>query len=173
MESFKAQAKKNLHRRIEEAGGKVGRAAGGHVHSDAKQDIALIKREVKPDALKRAAGGSVKHKKPHTQINIAVAPHGDGPVPAPGGVGAAAPAPLPRPAPQPIPAGGPNIGALPGGRPMPTAPGPMGPMGAKHGGKVARAAGGKVHMTAGAANGEGRLEKIKEYGAKAGVRKTK
>ena len=165
MDDFRAQAKKNLHRRIEAAGGKPGRAAGGHIHSDAKQDIALIKKEVKPSALKRAAGGHVSHKKPHTAVNILVAPHGDGPVPAPAGAGAAAPVALPRPAPQPIPSGpGPNIGALP----RPPVPGGGVPMGAARGGKVARAAGGKVHMTAGA-NGLGRLEKIKAYGKKSGA----
>lgn len=37
-------------------------AKGGPVHSDVKQDEALIKREVKPSALKKACGGSVKAK---------------------------------------------------------------------------------------------------------------
>ncbi len=37
-------------------------AKGGHAHSDVAEDKALIKREVKPSALKKAHGGSVKHK---------------------------------------------------------------------------------------------------------------
>ena len=37
-------------------------AKGGAVHDDVKQDEALIKREVKPAALKKACGGSVKAK---------------------------------------------------------------------------------------------------------------
>ena len=36
------------------------RAKGGRVHPDVKEDKALVKQMVKPDALKRARGGSIK-----------------------------------------------------------------------------------------------------------------
>ena len=162
MQDFKDKAQKNLTDRIKSYGGTPGRAAGGSMHSDAKQDRALIDKMVKPSALKRAAGGHVKApKKPSTAVNIVIAPKGTDSAPI--GAGSAAPLVPPRLAPRPAPAPA----------PMPDGPPPAGPMGAKRGGAIKRAAGGKVGMTAGAASGEGRLEKIDAYGAKAGVRKSK
>jgi hypothetical protein len=114
-----------------------GYASGGGVHSDAAQDMALIKREVKPRALKhagfaeggaacvrgdrprRASGGGVK-KKASTVVNINVAPSDNKPpmpmpVPMPP-PGAGGPPPMP-PGPPPG-AAGPPPGMPPGGMPM-------------------------------------------------------
>jgi len=123
-----------------------GYASGGGVHhSDEKEDEALIRKEVKPAALKheggkahhradrphRASGGRVKSK--GTVVNINVAPSGDGahpmpvPVPAPAG-------PPPGPPGMPPPgAGGPPPG-LPPRPPMPGGGGPPMPMRARGGG---------------------------------------
>ena len=164
MQDFKDKAQKNLTDRIKSYGGTPGRAAGGSTHSDAKQDRALVKSMVEPSALKRAAGGHVKApKKPQTSVNIVIAPKGADNAPI--GAGSAAPLVPPRLAPRPAP--------VPAPAPTPDGPMPAGPMGAKRGGAIKRAAGGKVGMTAGAASGEGRIEKIDAYGAKAGVRKSK
>lgn len=149
-------------------------------HPDAKEDKALVRKMVKPDALTgkaacggamkradggRAKGGAAKDKKggKGPNINIAIAPRNGGdragmppasPMAAAPGAGPMPSRPLPPVAPPPGgPAGG--LGALKG--PMPGGPGPIP---AKHGGKIKRATGGKVSgYDAGAGSGEGRLEK--------------
>lgn len=121
-------------------------ARGGSVHSDEAEDKALIRKEVKGDALKhegkgskhrgdkvarRAKGGHVKHKgSGKTSVNVIVAPSGSGahpPMPAVGGPppGAGAPPPMMPPKPPMMPppgAGAPpmaGLGGPPGAPPMP------------------------------------------------------
>lgn len=101
---------------------------------------------------KKKHHASIKKDKPHTKVNVIVAPHvGNRPVPVPvpvregaaGPVGVAPSRPVVRPA---APVVSPGLASL------------AGPM--KKGGKVHRAHGGKVgHFDAGAGSGEGRLEK--------------
>lgn len=118
---------------------------GGRVHSDEKEDRALIKKMVKKDDLKApgkasggrldkfARGGGTKHKKGGTHINILVAPKGGEAAALPGGAGgpppgAGGPPPMmPPKGPPGMPpgAGGPPMGA--GGPPMMPPPGAGGP----------------------------------------------
>lgn len=123
-----------------------GYATGGAVHSDVKEDKALIKKMVRPSAMKvsgaapksrmdrpgRASGGRVK-KAPQTNIHINVTPpSSNAPLAAsaaPGGL------PAPRPAPPPMPA--PPGLAGPGAPPLPTGLPPGGPL-------AMRAKGGRV-----------------------------
>ena len=179
MHEFRQQSHKNEKARIKSMGGTSGRATGGLTgHPDALADRHLVKRMVKKEALTgRADGGRApampgkpskkEGKGPHVMVNV-IAPHGGQPGPgAPVGALPAGPSPMPSPrmAPPPM-APRPSIGGMPGA-------GAPGPLGAKHGGKIARAEGGRVRMTASAANGEGRLQKIAAYGAKSGVKKSK
>lgn len=101
-----------------------------------------------PRADKFARGGKAKGKHSKgTHINIAVvAPQKD-----------KAEAPM-MPPPGMPPSGGPPIGVPPGGGPATPPPMPPGMPGMKRGGKVA--------MKGGGDSGQGRLDKIKAYGAK-------
>ena len=122
-------------------------AKGGSVHSDEAEDKALIRKEVKGEALKhegkgakhrgdkavrRAKGGHVKHKgSGKTSVNVIVAPGGQHPPMAgaggmPPGTGGPPPMPAMPPKPPMMPppgAGGPppmaGLGGPPGGPPMP------------------------------------------------------
>jgi len=130
-------------------------ASGGGVHSDEKQDRALIKtilaKEEKKEA-KRADGGSVEGRarggradRPKhgskTVVNV-VAPQ--------------MPAAPPRPVPVPVPMKPPMAGGPPGAMP-PGAAGMGPPPGGPPPGMPMRAGGGKI--TGGALSGVGRLEK--------------
>jgi len=134
---------------------------GGKVHSDEAADKKLFgkmikqheKEEMKVEGKasggrldKFARGGRAKHKGNNTKINIVVAPKGPHPAD-----GAAPPIPL---GPPPM-GGGPLAGPPPG---MPPMGGPKPP------GMMAR--GGRLHMTAGAETGKGRLQKAKAYKAR-------
>lgn len=104
------------------------------------------------DRPHRAHGGKVAKK--GTTVNVVIAPQG-------GGSPASGP-PMPPPAPPMMP----PPGAMPPPRPPMAGP-PVGmpPPGAAP--MMPRKDGGRVHMTAGAGSGEGREQKIREYGANA------
>jgi len=157
-----------------------GRKSGGKAekHDDVKEDKALIRKMVKPSARTgksegggnytggtRPTGGRIARKsggkagKGKTNVNILIhagaKPGMDGaagPMGMPPRPPGAMPVPVPPAAAAPPPAGAPMSMPPP---PMP-APGPQ--MGRKHGGRT------PLKMKYGSGGGEGRLEKIKEYG---------
>jgi len=136
MKELREEAKRHHEHKLHKYGGHAHHAHGGLAHHpDLKEDEALIRKEVKPGALKhphhKAGGGPImggagpalgrkRHSpgKGKTNVNVIMAgkPGGDGPMPPPpgGGLGAGASLP-PRPALPPRPPIGPG-------------PGPAGPM---------------------------------------------
>ena len=152
MKELKEEARRHEERKLHAYGGKC-RAHGGRAeHSDVKEDEALIKKEVKPEALKhkahKADGGPImggskmpslgRHRRPglgkgrgKTNVNVIMAgkPGGDsGP-----GAGPMPPLAGGMPLPPPRPAGPPMMPPRP---PVGAAPGPAGPM--KRGGKATK-----------------------------------
>ena len=160
---------------------------GKHTKLKFKSGGAVDGEAAKAHLAKRARGGHTPKK--HTSVNVIVAPQGGG-----GSPGMMPPAPPmipPRPPMAPPGAGMPPPAmpprppmAPPGGMPPPgmRPPGMMQSGGgvtktsdegvpsesllqAKKGGKIERAKGGNVpHMTAGSWGGEGRIQKMEEYG---------
>jgi len=144
-------------------------ARGGSVHDDEAEDRALIRKEVKSEALKsdghkgkhrsdkavrRAKGGHVHkggHKSGKTNVNVIVAPGGGGAKP-----------PMPMPGAMPPPPAGAAPPMMPPKPPMaPPPPGPMGsPPSPGLGGMPPRSHGGRAYKKGGAVSssekGEGK-----------------
>lgn len=155
MDDIKSQAKRQADAKLKSFGGSV----------DAKIKSGIESHESRMHGVKhRAAGGAIdgsparsrmdrggksgkKGKKGGTTVNVVIAqkePAGAPPMPMPPPAGMAPPMPPKPPMPPPGPPSGP----------------PMPPPGAGGGPPIPmRAAGGRLGMTAGAATGEGRLEK--------------
>jgi hypothetical protein len=178
--------------------GAVGKSKGGEAYSDAKEDRRLIDKMVKPEArtgkkeggkahkakggevvgnsevtgtrptggrLARKHGGSAGKGKMNVNIIIAQKPDGAMGAGAPMMPPGAPPHPIPPPVIPPASMGGGAAGGMPSAMPsgMPAGMPPM------------RAAGGRLFPkpNAGGGGGEGRLEKIKEYGNKFAKEKNK
>lgn len=134
---------------------------GGAAHGDEAMDKALIKKMVKPEARTgRKDGGKVKKGKTNINIVIAQPGKGDGmpPMPPGGPMGRMPGAPVPMPVP-PGAGGPPPMGAMPVPVPAPAANIPPATMQRKAGGRVTKVARSYADMQAGAASGEGRLQK--------------
>ena len=168
----------------------VGLKKGGMAkHDDVKEDMALIKKMVKPSArtgrkegggvftgtsypgkipgvtggrIARATGGKTAKGKGKTNINIVIAagkPAGQDMMGPPPGMDAG-PQGLPIPVPPPGAGGMPMGGGAPMPMPMPAAPAPgPAPAPRKSGGRLTMKASSYKDMEAGAAGGEGRLQK--------------
>ena len=170
---------------------KRGYKRGGHVHGDEAEDKALIRKEVKKEALKRAHGGKSEatgafqgqepkggrearahggRTKGKTNINIIIGRGHD--AGAPGAMMPPGAMPHP-PVPPQFPPGGMPPGAMPpggGGPPMggmppqgpPPGAMPPPPMGRKRGGRTV--ADDMLEHGGGSGGGLGRLEKVRSYG---------
>lgn len=146
-------------------------AKGGEVHTDEAEDRALIKEMVKPKDLKkgdrrvegRARGGATDRPgKARTVVNVIVPPaEPAAPVMPPHPPVMAGPPPGPPPQAMPprpmLPPGQPGMASM--GGPPPGGMPPPGMMPRARGGRTERAKGGG--LDAGAASGEGRLEKAR------------
>ncbi len=134
------------------ADGTDGDASGEYAtgyKTERENEETLSAKEPKKLRLDRAPfknGGRVKA----TTVNVIVAPQGGGDQPPPPPMMPPAPPPPMMKPPGPPPGGPPEMPGMGGGAP------PM-----------MRARGGRVPMDAGAGGGLGRLEKVKEYGARA------
>lgn len=125
------------------------RAAGYATERENEQTMAeKAPKKLRLDRQPFKNGGAVKKG---TTVNVIVAPQGGPeappPMPPPGAM--PPPPPMPKPPIMPAPGGGPEMAGAAGPPPM------------------MRARGGRVPMDHGAGGGLGRLDKIKEYGARA------
>lgn len=170
---------------INKTGGAGLKKGGAAKHSDAAEDKAMIKKMIRPSALKKCSGGTVDGSRPDggrmprasggrtkgkgkTNINIIIGAQGRPEM----GEGLTMPPPMPgRPPgiPVAVPPGGGGGGPMPAppqGMPMPPPPPPQPPqqpMPRKSGGRAYRS---YKDMDAGALGGKGRLEKTEIQAAK-------